>query len=276
MEDAKALKLFNQALEQPGNSDEDRAKIHIYMGIAYFNLMRQNEAGQHFQKALEIDAKAQIPPMTAPKIKALFYRVRNKSMKHASSPAATTPNTGGNATLSFPPMSINPSDDTDSSEPKEAAAPLTSSSTPASSSTDLPKKKAPEDKSTAASLDQRAPSKSSIYWPGWITLGSGLAAGSVGLILGLSARSENNNAQDLSLPYSLAQKHRDTASNRALAANILLVGAGAAIITSGILFYYHHRNAAHSRSATKVASSSTTFIPSFNGKGLLLLHQVAW
>ena len=83
-------------------------------------------------------------------------------------------------------------------------------------------------------LDQESPGTN---WPAWITLGAGLAAGGVGIALGVSSRGAREQAEDREIPFSQAQEHLDRANTQALAANILFIAAGAAAVTSGVLFY---------------------------------------
>jgi len=87
----------------------------------------------------------------------------------------------------------------------------------------------------------KGPRRSSTNWPAWIALGAGVAAGGVGLAMGLMNRSEKSKAEDSSLYYSEAQDHADSAASYGLAANVLFGLAGAAVVTSGVLFYLGHR-----------------------------------
>ncbi len=74
-------------------------------------------------------------------------------------------------------------------------------------------------------------------WPAWTCLGLGVAAGAAGITLGLMARAEDQQAQDLALSTPEAQRHYDTGQGQAVAAYILFAAAGATLVTSGVLFY---------------------------------------
>jgi tetratricopeptide (TPR) repeat protein len=81
MEDKKALKAFDRALERPGNTAKDRARIYYYMGVAHSNLFQQEAAKEQFKKALGDDPTIKPPEMTAPKIKALFEKARAEHLE---------------------------------------------------------------------------------------------------------------------------------------------------------------------------------------------------
>ena len=85
-------------------------------------------------------------------------------------------------------------------------------------------------------------------------MGLGVASGAAGLGLALSGQSENEQADDLSLPFHEAQSHKDKAQNEFLASYFLFGIAGAALVTSGILFYLGWEK-------YNPASASITFLP---------------
>jgi hypothetical protein len=76
MEDARAIRALEKALEHPGNTPRDRATIHFYLGVAHSNLFKQEAAEACFRRALAEDPGIDPPTMTAPKIRALFEKVR--------------------------------------------------------------------------------------------------------------------------------------------------------------------------------------------------------
>ena len=76
MEDAKAIKAFNQALEEPGLPVQEKASIYVYIGIAQFNQMKQAKAKAAFKKALETFPDVKLPGQTSPKIKGVFKEVK--------------------------------------------------------------------------------------------------------------------------------------------------------------------------------------------------------
>src|SRR5512137_127562 len=64
MEDAKAVKELRRALTWPGASSAERAKVHVYIGIAQVNLLNLSGAKKSFRDALTLDATTALPPLT--------------------------------------------------------------------------------------------------------------------------------------------------------------------------------------------------------------------
>jgi tetratricopeptide (TPR) repeat protein len=84
MEDAKALEELQQALAQPGNTPAEQVKIHIYLGITYFSLLKNEEAKKSFERALELDVTAELPESTSPKIRDFFAKLKEERKRAAS------------------------------------------------------------------------------------------------------------------------------------------------------------------------------------------------
>lgn len=205
MEDAKALKELQKALGANPTSEE-QSRIHLYLGITYFNLLKPEDAKQSFGKALDLNEAAELPESTSPKIKDLFAKLKASRVKKPDEGTVTPPPT---------------------SKPDEGTTgPVTPPPPP--------------------------PEKRSWNWPAWITAGVAVAAGAAGLGLGLSARSSADQAADLSLPWAEAQSHHDSATGKALGANICFGVAGAAAIASGVLFVIGSRNKREAPSAAVV------------------------
>jgi tetratricopeptide (TPR) repeat protein len=96
------------------------------------------------------------------------------------------------------------------------------------------------------------PPKRGWNWPAWITAGVAVAVGAAGLGLGLAARSSADSAADLNLPWAEAQSQHDSATGKALGANICFGVAGAAAIASGVLFVLGSRSKREAPSAAIV------------------------
>jgi tetratricopeptide (TPR) repeat protein len=105
------------------------------------------------------------------------------------------------------------------------------------------------------------------YWPAWVALSVGAAAGGTGLALGLMARSRADEANDLTLPTSDAKEKHDSAGTLALTANILFAAAGAAAILSGVLFYVG--------SGRRTDTATAEVVP-LRGGALVQLRGVKW
>lgn len=78
LEYVRAIEAFGKALEWPGNTAAQRAKIHIQIGIARAGLTEYDAAEASFRKALTEDRAAAVPTNTSPKIRALFEKVRSE------------------------------------------------------------------------------------------------------------------------------------------------------------------------------------------------------
>jgi len=94
------------------------------------------------------------------------------------------------------------------------------------------------------------------YWPAWVAVGLGVAAGGAGLGLAIRARDRTDEANDLTLPTSEAETRHDSARKMALSANILFGVAGAAAIAAGILFYLGSRRSSTTAGVLPVESGA--------------------
>jgi len=81
-----ALKAFKEALEWPGNTRADRARIQLHIGIVQCEQDDYVAAEASFKSALQTDPTTQLPPRTSPKIRALFEKVQLES-KPAEKPS---------------------------------------------------------------------------------------------------------------------------------------------------------------------------------------------
>ena len=77
MEDRKALASFKVALKTVKDNGE-KASIHVYMGVAHYNLLNTNEARVSFRQALMLRPDAPLPEQVSPKIQAFFEGVKSE------------------------------------------------------------------------------------------------------------------------------------------------------------------------------------------------------
>jgi hypothetical protein len=197
-ENAKAIRVLKRALTWRKNTTNDSATIHIYLGIAHFNLMQNRAAKASFLKALELDPEVQLPPMTSPKTEEFFNTLRPKPTPKASP-----------GQLSYDPSSPRAPEVIVPSPPPRALT----------------------------RVDSPRPPRSRTHWPAWTVAGVAAAAATAGIVLAALTVVENNGVNDLSQTSKAADDHRDAAARNALGANICFGLAGAAAITSGVLFY---------------------------------------
>ena len=199
-EDERAQSAFQRALAWPHNSREQSVTAHLYLGIVHYNLMQRQQARQNFAAALKLRADAQLPHLTSPKIAALFEQVRNQLGAERAAQRARE------------------------AAQKRSKTRGAASAAPPRPSTTSPSRTSPE-------------GRRRLRWPVWTALGLAGASGLAGLVVGISARSLAEDANDLALTYPAAKALRDRAASRALAANILFGAAGAAALGSALLFW---------------------------------------
>jgi len=202
MEDAKAVRALQRALRVRRNTDQVRAKIHLYLGIAHFNLLDKDRARQELKQACKLDPAIKLPPTTAPKIRELF----------------------------------------DSLQPARPPEPETTRPAPVERRPPPPKPRPPPVVVAALDQTPRDSGRGAVGWAAWGTAGLAVAAGGAALTAGLLARSANQQAGDVSLTSGEADVHHEAARERALAANVMFGVAGAAAVAAGVLFYFHLRS----------------------------------
>jgi len=88
-EHAEAIQAFEQALDWPGNTRQERATIYLYIGVAQSHLTDYSAAEASFKRSLALDPSAELPKNTSPKITALLERVRGEL--RPAKPVATPP-----------------------------------------------------------------------------------------------------------------------------------------------------------------------------------------
>jgi outer membrane biosynthesis protein TonB len=201
-EDEKALAAFQQALKWKRSTPKEITQAHLYLGITYSNLIRQKDAARHFRTAFQREPDLKLPEDISPKTAEFAEKIRAEVK--AVQPTKPEPVTQ--------PIGVKPQP-----EPQPQPQPE-------------PQPQPPP-----------PPAKKPVNWPAWTLAALAVAAGGTGLALGLVARSaaSDANATDaagLKLSTSEAQSQHDSASKKALAANILFGVAGAAAIASTVMF----------------------------------------
>lgn len=63
------------AAEREEDGGDEQVEIALYFGLCHFNQGRKAEAREAFERALALDPKAQLPPMTSPRIMSLFKSI---------------------------------------------------------------------------------------------------------------------------------------------------------------------------------------------------------
>jgi tetratricopeptide (TPR) repeat protein len=72
LEYEKALLKLKKAEETKGLPDAERVEVLIYSGLCHYQIGEEPAARAAFRAALKVDVKAQLPPLTSPKIAAVF------------------------------------------------------------------------------------------------------------------------------------------------------------------------------------------------------------
>jgi tetratricopeptide (TPR) repeat protein len=71
-----ALKVINEALGSPDNSDAVLVQLYELQGTAYLFLSKEDKARASFERLLQADPDHQLPKSTSNKIRSLFEQVR--------------------------------------------------------------------------------------------------------------------------------------------------------------------------------------------------------
>jgi tetratricopeptide (TPR) repeat protein len=109
LESAKAVKQLRRALRWRGSSPAELATIHLYLGIAHFNLQQTREAAASFRRALALRPEIQLPRLTSPKIEELFRSLR-PAVPAPAPPPPSRPAAPGPVRAPPPPRSAPPED----------------------------------------------------------------------------------------------------------------------------------------------------------------------
>jgi tetratricopeptide (TPR) repeat protein len=203
-ENARAIRVLRRALLRPA-SPAERARGHLYLGIARFNLLQTAAARRSFRTALELEPGIELPPDAAPKLRRFFARLR-------------------------PPATVAP----------PAAAPATAPPRAPPASAPRAGRQPGDRRSLPAPLEPREtlrPARSARYAPAWLCLGLTVAATAAGVGLGAAASAENRAAEDPALTSNAADEHHRSAARYATGANVLFGVTGAAAVAGGVLLY---------------------------------------
>lgn len=73
----KCIKALERA---PGKklAQRERAEVELYFGLCRFNLGQDQRAEAHFELALRLQPDLELPPMTSPKIEAVWSRLKHE------------------------------------------------------------------------------------------------------------------------------------------------------------------------------------------------------
>lgn len=72
----QALELLEQAARHPDSTDQEKARVRLYLGFTRMTLGDRAMAKQEFAKALEHDYHVELPQDISPKIVSLFNKVK--------------------------------------------------------------------------------------------------------------------------------------------------------------------------------------------------------
>ncbi len=87
----RAREALGESLANPDNTAQDRALIHLHLGIIQSSQMDQLAAAQSFERALTEDGAIRPPATISPKIMILFEEVRERHQATLSAEPATRP-----------------------------------------------------------------------------------------------------------------------------------------------------------------------------------------
>lgn len=194
------LKRLEQA-EKWDNSIDEQADVALYNGLCKFLSRRQTEAADDFALALKLKPTIELPPLTSPKIVAIFEAIPRTGVEAAPEPKP-------------PPVNDAPRV---ASQPNRSLTPRTE----------------PEDPPGGEMT--RAPSAGAPVVP--IVLGSAAVVSLVvGIAFGVQAGSSDNEAKSAAF-QSEAIAARQRAQGSAVGANVGYVAAGALAVGAVIVFF---------------------------------------
>jgi|GEM_PF-5904624 tetratricopeptide (TPR) repeat protein len=200
-EEKKALKVLKRALAWRKNDDALRAKIFLYQGIAYFELLQKADATAAFRRALESDPRVSLPKAISPKIRELFSSMQKalETVPVDPDPLATS------QPASQPTTQPDPNDGNDGKDGKGGG-------------------------------DGAKEKRRSINWPAWISAGLAVACAGAAIGMGLAAKSKDEESRNIDLPLVNAQALHDKAVGLANGTNAM-IGIGGAAAAAAIVFF---------------------------------------
>lgn len=102
LEYTAALESLKVALAYPGTATAELAEIHLFRGLCQLQLGKEGQGREALRAALRADPEVRLPPMTSPKIHALFEEERAalprpppapREVPAAAAPVAPAPET---------------------------------------------------------------------------------------------------------------------------------------------------------------------------------------
>ncbi|MCA9671921.1 MAG: hypothetical protein KC503_40255 [Myxococcales bacterium] len=247
MDEKAALAAFERAL-QHAHTKPEQAVVHVYRGIALFNLLKAAEGRAAFRRALKLDLAVSLPKLTSPKIRKEFDIIKRSIVSTAPTAAKASKPPEVSKTPHVPVVA--------KVKPAVAAPPTTSP--PSSADASSP---------SAPGAEPSAP----INWGGWISAGAAVAAAGLAITFGVLSRAAADRAADLDLGSAEAQSEHDRAKSFALGTNIL-IGVAAAGAVSATLFFILGRRAprtADSARATPSLAAAPLWLPG-GGAGIAI------
>ena len=75
MDYGKAFIILQRALDWEGNTNEAKARVHMYVGITQIHMFEVDAAEKSFRRALKLNPQLALPKGVSPKISEVFARV---------------------------------------------------------------------------------------------------------------------------------------------------------------------------------------------------------
>lgn len=197
----EGLDVLAKVLVDPELDTEQRARAYMLIGVGRYSLADQPGARAAFREAFALSPTLTLPPLTSPKIGALFEQLRPP----ASKPPPPEP--------IKPPAQLTP---TPAEPPPVAPSPPASETTPASSVVNRP-------------FAQRA-------LPWLVVAGVGVLAAATGAGFGIAATETAASAQRTRFASEVDVLNR-RAQSWATTANVLFAVAGGAGVTGLVLMF---------------------------------------
>lgn len=91
LDEQAALETLTQAKNWPRNTPSELAQVHLWFGLAYAGLVREEEARESFRAALLIDNSLELPSGTSPVVIAWWTASGGRVAKPSLVPVATKP-----------------------------------------------------------------------------------------------------------------------------------------------------------------------------------------
>jgi tetratricopeptide (TPR) repeat protein len=86
----KCVKALEKA-PRKSLGQHERAEVELYFGLCRYNLGQVQQAESHFELALRLEPALELPPMTSPKIEAVWARLQRDLPKQGPADAPVQP-----------------------------------------------------------------------------------------------------------------------------------------------------------------------------------------